>query len=284
MFKGACFALAFSSIAVATPFFIEGEAPDTKGLSWTPVPELSDEFNGNELDRTKWRTNPRNKHFSWIGRAPGLFTEDNVTLEDGSMHVEVGVLPEEAKHGRHTYKYYGAIVRSQQPGQVGYYYETRMRANATEMSSTFWLMTPRGTEKKLELDIQECVGVTSPKTHKWAKNWDQIFHSNVIHRVNHNNKNKNQQSRHKTTDVKNYERYFVYAAWWKSPEEIQFFLDGRYVYSVKPSITWDVPAFITMAIETYDWNPVPEDGGMIARGTKEQRTTSYDWVRVWKLQ
>ena len=35
-----------------------------------------------------------------------------------------------------------------------------MKANRTEMSSTFWLITPLGVSPRLELDIQECVGKT----------------------------------------------------------------------------------------------------------------------------
>jgi len=36
-----------------------------------------------------------------------------------------------------------------------------------------------------------------------------------------------------------------------------------------------------LVVETYDWNPVPADGGMT--GTEAERTTSYDWVRTWEL-
>ncbi len=35
-------------------------------------------------------------------------------------------------------------------------------------------------------------------------------------------------------------------------------------------------------METYDWKPVPADGGMT--GSFEDRITSYDWVRTWKLE
>lgn len=255
-----------------------------KGKRWVAVEKLSDEFNGESLDLKKWHVDPLQNGWTWIGRAPGLFQAKNVSVVDGKMEVEVGVLPEPQVIGGQKFTYYGAIVRSWARGQVGWYYECRMKANATEMSSTFWLMTPHGTEKKLELDIQECVGLTTEKTERWAKDWDEIFHSNVIHRRNRNNPKKVQQSKKVLTDVKNHERYFVYGAWWKSPEEIQFFLDGKYVYSITPSIAWDVPAHITMAMETYDWNPVPDDGGMVAAGTKDERTTVYDWVRVWRLE
>lgn len=169
------------------------------------------------------------------------------------------------------------------PGQVGWYYECRMKANATEMSSTFWLMTRNDTTKKLELDIQECVGVATEFAEDWASNWDQVFHSNAIHRRNKYNPEKKQLQGWLDLDEKNHSRYFVYGAWWKSPHEIRFYLDGKYVYSIHPEIEWDVPAYLQMAIETYDWNPLPEDGGKVASGTQEERSTKYDWIRTWKL-
>lgn len=174
-------------------------------------------------------------------------------------------------------------MRSQQPGQLGWYFETRMKANQTAMSSTFWLMS-KGSPKKLELDIQECVGRTSDLTERWAKTWDQVFHSNLIHRTSATNPQKVQRQGSVVTETKNWERYYTYGAWWKSVNEVQFFLDGKYVYSITPSVEWDVPGFIQMAIETYDWNPVPADGGLVKSGSWEQRTTKYDWVRTWRLQ
>ena len=44
-----------------------------------------------------------------------------------------------------------------------------------------------------------------------------------------------------------------------------------------------MPVYMQMAIETYDWNPIPEDGGLVDTGTREQRTTQYDWDRTWEL-
>ncbi|MEQ8838614.1 MAG: family 16 glycosylhydrolase, partial [Lacipirellulaceae bacterium] len=174
------------------------------------------------------------------------------------------------------------IVRSKQPCIPGMYLETRMKANATEMSSTFWLISNQRRKQRQELDIQECVGRTSTLTKEWARGWDQIFHSNLIRTERGKDKVQIQDSIKPPT--KNHERFYVYAAWWKSPEEVLFFLDGKYAYTLKPETAWDFPAHIHMAIETYDWNPVPVDGGLIAKGTKEERTTQYDWVRVWRLE
>ncbi|MER2493780.1 glycosyl hydrolase [Catenovulum sediminis] len=267
---------------VATPFFVEGQAPEAEQQSWQLVDSMSDEFNDTEIDLSKWQLEPVGNGWSWIGRAPGLFKAENVKETNGAMEVTVSVLPKPVQHNGREYLYQGAIVRSHQAGQPGWYFETRMKANATEMSSTFWLMSKGNTVKKLELDIQENVGHTTELTQSWAKEWDQIFHSNTIHRKNKYNPEPVQIQGSIKTETKNHERFYVYAAWWKSHDEIRFYLDGKYVYSITPPIKWDVPGFIQMAIETYDWNPVPPDGGMVKRGSKSQRTTSYDWVRVWK--
>jgi len=37
-------------------------------------------------------------------------------------------------------------------------------------------------------------------------------------------------------------------------------------------------------IEAYNWNPIPEEGSKVAIGTKEERTTLIDWIRVYKLE
>ncbi|GHC42827.1 hypothetical protein [Roseibacillus persicicus] len=265
------------------PYFQKDQDPKPEGKTWTKVHKMSDEFQGSTLDLSKWQANPKGNGWNWIGRPPALFRAENVVVKDGNMNVTVGKLEKPQKFGDSEYSYQGAIVRSHHAGQPGWYFECRMKANATEMSSTFWLMTKGQSEKKLELDIQECVGRVSPNADSWVKDWDQIFHSNLIHRVNRHNPTKVQRQGQKYTDSKNHERFFVYAAWWKSTDEVQFFLDGKYVYSITPNVKWDVPAFIQMAIETYDWNPLPADGGLVASGNWEQRTTKYDWVRTWRL-
>ncbi|MEM6391421.1 MAG: glycosyl hydrolase [Planctomycetota bacterium] len=269
---------------VTGPFLQPGTDTDAEAMRWSPVENMSDEFDGDTVDASKWQTEPFQNGWVWIGRPPGLFKAENITVADGSLNVTVSGLPETVVKNGRTYDYQGGIVRSLHAGQPGWYYETRMKANATVMSSTFWLMTSNrsGSKKKLELDIQECVGLTTDLTFDWARTWDQIYHSNMIHRVNEHNPEPVQHQKSVPTPTKNHERYYVYAAWWKSPEEVRFYLDGAYVYSITPPITWDVPAFLQMAIETYDWNPVPDDGGLITTGTLDQRTTRYDWVRVWK--
>jgi len=272
------------SVVFGQPFF----APDQKdpkpiGKTWVAVENMSDEFNGTKLDKSKWHGDPSVKGWGWVGRPPGLFKEDSITVENGMLNVSVGVLEEPVTVQGGEYKYHGGIVRSVHPGKVGDFIECRMKANHTEMSSTFWLITPHGIQPRLELDIQECVGKTTELTEKWARKWNQIFHSNTI--VHFKSKKKRIQIQKEVkTETENWKRFYVYSAWWKSPREIQFFLDGKLRYTLNPTVDWDQPSYIQMAIETYDWNPVPEDGGLVAKGPLEERKTQYDWVRTWRLK
>ena len=269
--------------AQATPTFLDGEDPRPDATRWMTIQQMTDEFDGDSVDLDKWQVEPIGNSFTWIGRPPGLFKADSVSVRGGDLCVEVGVLdkPYEGEEG--TYLYYGGIVRSHHTGGVGDYFECRMKANATEMSSTFWLLSIGGPDEAQETDIQECVGRTTELTKKWARNWDAIFHSNSIHWRYFYEPRQVQNSAHSKLAEKNHSRYFVYGAYWKSDDEIQFFLDGKYQYSIKPETRWNWPAYLHMAIETYDWNPVPEDGGLVASGTQEQRTTKYDWIRTWRL-
>ena len=257
---------------LAGPTFAKGEAPKLE----------SDEFDGTELNLEKWQKEPIGDGWVWLGRPPGLFSPESVTVKNGKMNVTVSELETPVIKNDNEFIYQGAIVRSKHAGKTGWYFETRMKANATEMSSTFWLMTKGKTRKKLELDIVECVGKVRPDAENWVKDWAEEMHSNMIHRVNKFNPKSVSRKNSVKMPTKNWERFYVYAAWWKSKDEVQFFLDGKHVYSIKPNVEWDVPAFIQMAIETYDWNPVPKNGGMVRAGNWQQRTTQYDWVRVWK--
>jgi len=270
------------------PYFIEGN-PTPSGKVWEKIEDLSDEFNESTFDDSKWHRNPATDPFGWYGRAPALFESDNVSVKDGNLHVRVEKFDSPKTVNNKTWTHGGAILRSKQKAKHGYYYETKMKANSTVMSSTFWIAFPAncntGPIRKLELDIQECVGRVTDKTHSWAKEWSNIYHSNTWR---HNrscdtevNESKNAPAK-KVLSEKNNSRYFVYGCWWKSPTEMLFFLDGKFVYKINPPTDFDLEGHITMAIETYDWNPIDGDA-LFKNGTDDELTTKYDWVRVWKL-
>ncbi|NHN38396.1 hypothetical protein G8764_13900 [Pseudomaricurvus alcaniphilus] len=288
---------------VNVPFFQGENKPVFEGKNWHLVEAMSDEFNASVIDTVKWQVEPVGNDWTWIGRPPGLFTTDTISVDNGKLKITVDELvggaqwietPYKDENGNplfELYQYKGAIIRSITPTKapsdgISYYFETKMKANQTEMSSTFWLMSNnKDCTKKFEIDIQETVGKINPGlTSQWALDWDHIYHSNMIHRqTGCNESNQNSGSVDVPAGRKTSDRYFIYGAHWKSPSEIDLYLDGQYAYTVTHPVAFDQKMWIQMAIETYDWNPVPEDGGMVKAGTEEQRTTSYEYVRTFKL-
>ncbi|MDV7186400.1 HYR domain-containing protein [Lutibacter sp. TH_r2] len=267
-----------------SPYFIEDNNPLPTGKKWVKVEGLTDEFNENALDEVKWKNTDPSK---WIGRAPGLFKKNTVSQAEGNLQLTANILSEPEVVNDVTFTHEGSNITSNTAAEVGYYFECRMKANKTFMSSTFWLINVRNEGegcdvRTTELDIQECVGqITS--TDSWAQTTDR-------HMGYHMHSRNTTCTETPTGTVGGdtliggiaSEDYHVYAAWWKSSTEVQFFLDGKKVYSGSPEAEFNLKMYLRMVVETYDWNPVPDDGGMT--GSEEDRTTYYDWVRTWKLE
>ena len=264
------------------PYFI-GENPTPAGKKWVMLTELSDEFNDNIFDDAKWEnTNPNR----WIGRPPGIFKTNTVTEAEGNLRLTPYLLDTPEVVNGNTFTHAGSNIYSRMPAQVGTYFETRMKANKTFMSSTFWVINNSGQEtgcdrRTTELDIIECIGYVNTSAN-FARNFDQSMHSNT-HSRNAACPETVLGSRgnNTPTDVKVWEDYNVYAAWWKSATEIDFFLNGKKVYTINPVANFNLNMYLRLVVETYTWNPAPADGGMT--GTEAERTTYYDWVRCWVL-
>ncbi|SNR55762.1 HYR domain-containing protein [Lutibacter agarilyticus] len=279
-------------VTVATPsedkpFSLENGVGIPTGKKWTKVENLSDEFNNGTFDDSKWHRDPATDGFGWIGRPPGLFEADNVSVSDGNLNVTTLKYQTPKVVNGKNFTHGGAIIRSKNSGGVGNYYECRMKANKTVMSSTFWLAFKENCPRKLELDIQECVGRVHSGTDTWANNFDNIYHSNIfLHKRTCNGVTNEEKRSQKgvTLTEKNYSRYFVYGCWWKSETEILFYLDGEYSFTLTPPTNYDIEGFITMAIETYDWNPIDPNSNLFETGSFDDLSTKYDWVRTWKLE
>jgi len=272
----------------AQPTFQAGNDPKPEGFRWVKVEMLTDEFNASVFDTAKWSRVPVSHGWTWQGRPPGLFLPEAVRVDDGKLAFTVGKLEKDSlvnAYGHEfRYKYMGGIVRAVTPGQVGYYYECRLKMNKTEMGGGFWIMSRYDCHKKHEIDITESVGHVTENTHKWAKDWTHIMHSNTIHRQTECNPEPSRDEMGIVLEEANSDRYFVYGAWWKSPRELLFFLDGKYMYTLLPPSDFDLPSFIHMSIECYDWNPIPDDGGRVVNAKPADKVSYFDWVRTWELQ
>lgn len=268
--------------AQEAPYFLKDEDPKPDGGKWKLVKNMSDEFDGSRIDEKKWQISGQ----GWIGRAPGLFQAENIHVSDGSVKITVKKLEETTVVKGQEFTYGGGYIGSRESMTYGYY-ECEMKANKTFMSSTFWLINDKkgaeGCEKRTtELDIQECVGtITNPQ--EWMKDFDEQMNSNTHSRdipAGCNYEKGSHKSKGKI-GTKVYDDFHVYGVWWKSKDEILFFLDGKFQGKVAPPADFDLPMYLRMVVETYNWNKAPEDGGM--NYSEEDRTTTYNWVRSWKL-
>lgn len=267
---------------VSGPFFLEGEDPKPENSKWKPIKKMSDEFDGEKVDTKKWQISGQ----GWIGRAPGLFLANNVTVADGNLQITTTKMPKSIVKQGKTFTHGGGYAGSRKSMTYGYY-ECRMKANKTFMSSTFWLINDRddtsGCDKRTtELDIQESIGqITSDM--EFCQKFDQTMNSNTHSRNIPEGCDvvKGTAGAKAELGGKVYDDYHVFGVWWKSKNEVLFFLDGKFQSKVTPAADFDLPMYLRLVVETYNWNPVPADGGMT--GSFEDRTTKYDWVRSWKL-
>lgn len=250
-----------------------------KGFRWVMIEELSDEFEGSTLDESKWHNADPNR---WLGRPPGLFLAKAVTVNDGTMRITADKLDEPVIMYRRTFTHQGGHVYSKNRVKPGSYIECRMKANKTFMSSTFWLNNypdeSTGCQRRTtELDVQECIGY--PEDHRKTTQMGSNTHSRGIPE-SCSHIPSGSVGNHCETPGKVYDHFFTYGVWWKSPKELLFYLNGEYKYTIIPKADFDIETHIKMVVETYNWSPVPEDGGMT--GTWEERTTFYDWVRTYE--
>jgi beta-porphyranase len=270
------------SFAQKSPQFEKGEDPKDKTSKWVLVKSMSDEFDGKKIDNKKWQSSGQ----GWIGRAPGLFLPENVKVSNGSLQITTTKMPQTVTKQGKTFTHGGGYVGSRESMTYGYY-ECEMKANKTFMSSTFWLINEgkglEGCDKRTtELDIQECVGQIVNDA-EWMKYFDQRMNSNTHSRNIPEGCNYEKGTSKGGGDIggKVYDDFHVYGVWWKSKDEVLFFLDGKLVKKVTPPADFNIPMSLRMVVETYDWNPVPADGGMNL--PEADRTTTYNWVRSWKL-
>ena len=279
------------------------EAP--KGYKWVVNEDYTDEFNGRRLSASKWHA----KSPYWTnGRPPATFKAENVSVKKGCLRITNTVLsPTEGLDGKPGDKYSlagGAVASVKNQAHYGYY-ETRMKASLTTMSSTFWLSN-RPVEKKIikdgkeirtwssqELDIIETMGVigTVNPDNPWNKKWNMQTNSNAHYWYQEQGGKRTSYTSNRS-DVESYETdpsaedFHTYGCWWVDANTVKFYYDGKYMYTIKPTTEFtdtpfDRPMFIHIVTETYDWEPkVPTEDDL---KDKEKSTTYYDWVRAYKL-
>lgn len=299
--------LAFLSI-VPSIYTEKVDPPEPEiGKRWVLNLQYSDEFNGNSLNGKKWR----NSYLGWEGRTPGYFSPDAVSVKTGMLQIRNGVLDTTvSQHSKAKYSIKGGAVQSLEKTAHYGYYEARFKASRIPMSTTFWMSNRKvpvdfatkisdgncaKDEFSQELDIAESIGGDIDIGDKFKKNMNFNTHYRYIdcaggkekfYSAGNNAIEGNGQLANATLSSESWEDFHTYGAYWKNPNEVAFYSDGRFIGDVE--IRTDVvdtpfprPMGINMVTETYDWaKPYPTNEQLT---NTDINTSYYDWVRSYTL-
>ena len=135
---------------------------DNKG-GWIKFDPMSDEFEGQELDPNKWNRGM----YWWKGRQPALFSDKNVTVSDGKLHLTMRKekVPEEFE--KLGYKdYTSAALHTKVRSSYGYY-EVKAKPMNSGGSSSFWFQVEDTPGWLTEIDVFEIGGNAKGFEHKY---------------------------------------------------------------------------------------------------------------------
>ena len=228
---------------------------------WTPIAELSDEFEAARLDTAKWHPN----NPTWKGRQPGFFAKSNVTVRDGKLHLTARAenLPD-LPDGYHTFT--TAAVKSKAKVRYGYF-EIQCKPMDSRASSAFWFYA-QDPGWWTEIDVFE-IGGKSPGHEK-------TVHTNVhVFETPEDGKKHWSKGGTWTAPFRLADGTHRYGLEWNK-EAIRYYVDGKVVRTVE-NTHWHQPLHMNFDSETMPaWFGLPEPKNLPS-------TFSIDYIRSWRL-
>ncbi|MGA9659834.1 MAG: family 16 glycosylhydrolase [Asticcacaulis sp.] len=250
---------------------------------WVLNKTVSDEFNGTEIDRSKWLVQgDEGNYYIWKGRAPSQFAAHNVLVENGLLKLRSQWEPD-FKFAKEAYAggtYGDPIAPVTASGVVSKqrflngYMEVRTKASRSAMTSSFWLIGYQS-----ELDIYEQMG--APKKQGNIKNNTYL---STVHdwRPGHFEAQTGQNS----TFTNSYamtssvaDDFHVFGCEWDA-DYLKLYLDGKLIRSVSRAEigkSWVLtnPMEIWFDTEIFKWLGYPDKAELPA-------DYQVDYVRVWQ--
>lgn len=269
------------------------EAP--LGYEWQLVENMSDEFNDDEFDKTKWQDHIK----TWQGRPPAEFLPQNISEKDGTLRLKTSTHP----NPNETYTMGGAAVKGLHEMRYGYY-EARIKASKARMSTTFWLHSDTHEDRELgcgkhhaiELDILEAIGGW------YTEDWTHVMHSNTHYKpTKRNESGRCVGDKYLSKGVKKHtgfdlsEDFHTFSLWWATPNQMTYYFNGESIGTVNLDHERDPLAFdgvmsLRMVVETYTWQEtLGKKLGKPAYPTDSElddsliNTAFYDYVRSYRL-
>jgi beta-glucanase (GH16 family) len=235
---------------------------------WEKIEELSDEFDGSQLDADKWL----NHHPYWTGRIPSQFNKENVSVSDGSLKIKT-TLAEAAHEGSSTkhWIWTGCVTSKSEMCYYGYY-EARLKACNLSMSNAFWLQSQKNI---IEIDVTEAIGNS-----KLIPNDSKTMNINT-----HDTRNGGWENDIETRiqvelpdGKKSSDDFFIYGVLWE-PTRIVFYLNNKKVGEINPK-RFDKKMFLFFDVETFAWQGFPSVSDF--QNEMLDKTMYVDYVRSYK--
>ena len=220
-----------------------------------------DEFDGTELDATKWR------HRGLGARRGGTVVEDAVSM-DGQGHLLITTTILDSSH------YYVGMIGTQETFNTTFgYFECRAKFGKGVPWNSFWLQCPTAyqpgppKETGAEIDIFEFTG------HKHS-----FLGYDVPHNIHWVDKNGNWQhwGSHNAV-INDIDGYHTIAVEW-TPDWYIFYVNGVFTHIATKGVS-HVDEYIILSEEPRFWEDLPDS---IRNGATVQDTFFVDYVRVYQ--
>ena len=302
-----------------TPDYLPFSDPDNTG-NWTLRKDISDEFDGSEIDEDKWyivgkfdeNGKPFYKHPDlpnkkvWKGRAPSQFSGRNYRLEDGKLMLETRWEPDfpfsddvQKPWGKKE----GEVAKFENLTTACFigrkffkygYMEIKSKAADAEITSAFWAIG-----NKTELDIFEQFG-DHRQPNKEANGKDrELWWS--IHDWTKEGKGKSVYTEHLDYGFRVADDFHVYGIEWNE-NGLKLYVDGVYktgatraqvdAYAKEKGYPngWVMDGAISIWLdqETFPWHGVPDSKEDLElnspEGKKDDGVVDFEieYMRVWQ--
>ncbi len=269
----------------------------SNSAGWILNSQVSDEFNGSELDKTKWWILGENNDYrtKWKGRAPGQFVSHNVKVENGDLVLMSQWEPTfQFANEIHDGTWYGgstsaadnsqpitqACIMSESYFRYGYM-EIRCKGADAPVTSAFWT-----TGYHSEIDMTENYGkrpIGNPENK--PESLERKYRTNMI------NWDPDKAADHKNWKVEDImdERlasdYFVYGFEWDK-DYIKTYFNGELVRhatrtELEANDQWrhQHPMELWLDTEVFSWYGLPA-----AADLSSPAEFKIDYVRIWQKE
>ncbi len=263
-----------------------------EGQTWEIVESMTDEFNGDSIDRGKWFNSdwPYENTPSVMSLGP-----ENSFIEDGKLCIRATL----RDHPKEWFQ--SARIHSTTKISYPMYTECSMLTSEISAYNTFWLNNGDGMDRD-EIDVVEnnshpscgCQPDFPTKMNSQYFQVDQNLDPKIAR--NHSNFNSNNLSDdNPLKGVPWNEAYHTVGVWWKDAQNIQFYLDGEPAGSVRVGEQRFNAPFIEGRMFTRDlqliWDMWTADqpwlGGLPQQSQLNDNTINtmrVDWVHTYKLK